>query len=206
MTLACTPSPICTAAARLPANFPSPYAYREHATLRPGKWRKPLTGPLPWNALTRTRIRTRLPLDDLAFLALPFVPAVGTFPPQLPHLVPSGLTCPDTSSVTWPALKAKVAFVLREEWAAVPLPAYYPFEPPLGPHPFMALPKFLAGRIHQMRSGKSYLAAHRPAWSRDPVLPTCPRCSAEDETFTHAVLRCPPRLGKTLLPPRGSIA
>ena len=75
----------------------------------------------------------------------------------------------------------------------MPLPAYYPFEPPCGPHPFMALPKFLAGRIHQMRSGKSYLAAHRPAWSRDPVLPTCPRCSSEDETFTHAVFRCPPR-------------
>ena len=65
--------------------------------------------------------------------------------------------------------------------------------PALAHQPFMALPKFLAGRIHQMRSGKSYLAAHRPSWAKDAVLPTCPRYSSEDETFTHAVLGCPPR-------------
>ena len=57
----------------------------------------------------------------------------------------------------------------------------------------MGLPKFLAGRIHQMRSGKSYLAAHRPDWCQNPVLPPCPRCSSGDETFTHAVFECPPR-------------
>ena len=193
VTLACTPSPICTAAARLPGGFPSPYSYRARATLRPDKWRKPLTSPLPWDALTKTRIRTRLPLGDQAHLTLPFVPATGTFPLRLPHLVPSEYACLDTPSITWPALRAKAALALREEWASVARPAYYLFERSLTPHPFMALPKFLAGRIHQMRSGKSYLVAHRPPWSKDHVLPTCPRCSSEDETLTHAVLGCPHR-------------
>ena len=44
-----------------------------------------------------------------------------------------------------------------------------------------------------MRSGKSYLAAHRPEWCKDPVLPTCPRSSSGEETFTHAAFECPPR-------------
>ena len=77
---------------------------------------------------------------------------------------------------------------LKEEWQSVPPVLYYPFAPSLVPHAFMGLPKFIAGRIHQMRSGKSYLAAHRPSWCKDPVLPTCPRCSSEHETFTHATL------------------
>ena len=82
---------------------------------------------------------------------------------------------------------------LSEEWKDTPLPPYYLFTPSLVPHPVMGLPKFVAGRIHQMRSGKSYLAAHRPDWCRDPVLPTCPSCSLEDETFIHAAFECPPR-------------
>ena len=45
-----------------------------------------------------------------------------------------------------------------------------------------------------MRSGKSYLAAHRRAWQGKPVEATCPRCSSEEESFTHAVLSCPPRV------------
>ena len=193
LTLVCTPSPICTAAARLPASCPAPYPHRALDSLRPAKWRKPLTGPLPWNSLTITRIRTPLPIDDLAHLALRYVPATGTFPARLPHLVPSDFDPPDPPTITWPALRAKVALSLREEWVSRPLPAYYLFTPSLLPHPFMWLPKFLAGQIHQMRSGKSYLAAHRPDWCQNPVFPTCPRCSSGEETFAHAVFECPPR-------------
>src|SRR5437899_852710 len=56
----------------------------------------------------------------------------------------------------------------------------------------MGLGKFMAGRIHQMRAQKSYLVAY-PSWS-DGLAPTklCPRCG-EEETFTHAILRCPAR-------------
>src|SRR5437879_10695871 len=57
----------------------------------------------------------------------------------------------------------------------------------------MGLGKFMAGRIHQMRAQKSYLVAHL-SWS-DGLAPTklCPRCGEEEETFTHAILRCPAR-------------
>ena len=156
VTLACTPSPICTAAARLPPTFPSPYQFRTGDSLRPAVWRKPLTGPLPWNACTKTRIRTRLPLDDLAHLTLRFAPASGAFPARLEHLVPDESGQHPPSDITWPSLKARVTLSLKEEWESRPLPPYYPFAPSLAPHPFMGLPKFLAGRIHQMRSGKSY--------------------------------------------------
>ena len=193
VTLACTPSPICTAAARLPPAFPAPYPFRTRATLRPAKWRKPLTGPLPWNALTKTWIRTRLPLDDLAHLTLRFALSAGAFPARLPHLVPSDFDHPAPPTVTWPSVRARVALALKENWNLLPRPAYYPYASSLTPDPFMGLPKFLAGRIHQMRSGKSYLAAHRPDWCKDPVLPTCPRCSSGDETFSHAAFDCPPR-------------
>ena len=57
----------------------------------------------------------------------------------------------------------------------------------------MGLGKFMAGHIHQMRAQKSYLVAH-PSWS-EGLAPTklCPRCGEEEETFTHAILRCPAR-------------
>ena len=160
VTLACTPLPISTAAAPLLANFPARFSLQKPSSLRPIMWRKLLTGRLPWDSLTKTRIRRRLPLDHLAHLALPYVPAAGTFPPRLSHLVPSDYTYPDIQPISWPALRARAVLTLREEWMSVPLPQYYPFVPSLVPHPFMAFPKFIARRIHQMRSGKSSLAAH----------------------------------------------
>ena len=70
-----------------------------------------------------------------------------------------------------------------------PTPSYYSYPLSITPHPFMGLGKFMAGRIHQMRAQKSYLAAH-PSWS-NPLGPKhCPRCGNEDETFSHAILRC----------------
>ena len=115
VTLVCTPSPICTAAARLPSNFSSPYPFRTHDSLRPAKWRKPLTGPLPWNSVTETRIRTRLPLDDLAHLALRFAPTTGPFPARLQHLVPTDFDHPDPPLVTWQSLRARVTLSLKED-------------------------------------------------------------------------------------------
>jgi len=69
---------------------------------------------------------------------------------------------------------------------AVPDPARYPYQPSLKPHPFMGLDKFSAGRLHQMRSGKSYLRTHS-SWERDAPT-TCPRCQDAPETFVHAIL------------------
>ena len=56
----------------------------------------------------------------------------------------------------------------------------------------MGLDKFIAGRLHQMRAHKSYLAAHPSWWSEDPDT-SCPRCRSDAETFSHAILHCPAR-------------
>ena len=76
-----------------------------------------------------------------------------------------------------------------EEWGkAAPDPARYPYQPSLQPHPFMGLDKFAAGRLHQMRAGKSYLRAHPSGDNDAPV--TCPSCLSAPETFEHAILYC----------------
>jgi len=64
----------------------------------------------------------------------------------------------------------------------------YPYRLLLKPHPFMGLDKFSAGRLHQMRSGKSYLHAH-PSWDSNAPT-TCPRCLSAHESFEHAILHC----------------
>jgi len=91
---------------------------------------------------------------------------------------------------SYPQLKLKCKNLLMEEWdKAAPDPARYPYQPSLKPHPFMGLDKFTAGRLHQMRSGKSYLRAH-PSWDSE-VPTTCPSCLSAPETFEHAILQCP---------------
>jgi len=67
-------------------------------------------------------------------------------------------------------------------------PGQIPYRPSLKPHPFMGLDKFSAGRLHQMRSVKSYLRANP---SRDNDVPTtCPSCQNAPETFEDAILHC----------------
>jgi len=77
----------------------------------------------------------------------------------------------------------------RRMETACAAPPYYTFPLSLTPHPFMGLGKFMAGHIHQMRAQKRYLAAH-PSWSRVEEPRHCPRCGEEEETFSHAILRC----------------
>ena len=90
-------------------------------------------------------------------------------------------------------MKKESRSILLRQWSALaPPPPGYPFSPSLTPHPFMGLSKFVAGRIHQMRSGKSYLAAH-PSWFNRDLPSLCPRCRAAPETFEHTVLHCKSR-------------
>ena len=111
------------------------------------------------------------------------------------HLVPhaSGLPPQSLMDNTYSALKKRVREALLEEWSSrFPTPGYYLHPPALQPRPFMGLGKFVAGRIHQMRAGKSYLAAH-PTWRSPDADTSCPRCGLEPETFEHAILPCPSR-------------
>jgi len=56
----------------------------------------------------------------------------------------------------YPQLKLLCRTLLMKEFEeAASNPALYPYHPSLKPHLFMGLDKFTAGRIQQMRSGKS---------------------------------------------------
>jgi len=70
------------------------------------------------------------------------------------------------------------------------VPPLYPYSACLTPDAFTGLPRFICGRIHQMRSGASYLAAHVSWRSRDSST-LCPFCEEGDESFQHAILHCP---------------
>lgn len=54
----------------------------------------------------------------------------------------------------------------------------------LPPHLFMNLDKFIAGRLHQMKAGKSYLLS-QPLWNIHHSSPICSKCEKDDETLKH---------------------
>ena len=99
--------------------------------------------------------------------------------PPVPGVVPS-----------YTHLKLKAKQLLLSDWSATPAPPYYPYPPSTRPHPFMSLGKFVAGRIHQMRSGKGYLTAH-PSWDNPDADTSCPLCSEAPQTFENAILSWP---------------
>ena len=124
-------------------------------------------------------------------------------PATQPQLVPNLSVPPaDPAADSFTALKKESRVILLLHWTSLAHPPPdYGYLPSLTPHPFMGLPKFLAGRLHQMRSGKSYLAAH-PSWYNWDTPSTCPRCRVAAETFEHAILHCVARrrLKESLLP------
>jgi len=94
---------------------------------------------------------------------------------------------------TYSILKKRIRETLLTECASLfPTPGYYLHPPTMYPRPFMGLGKFVAGRIHQMRARKGYLAAH-PTWRSPDADTSCPRCGLEPEAFKHAILSCPSR-------------
>ena len=96
---------------------------------------------------------------------------------------------------TYSSLKKRIREAILAEWPSLlPTPGSYNHLPSLNPRPIMGLGKCIAGRIHQMRAGKSYLAAHL-TWRSPDADTSCPRCGLEPETFKHAILACPSRPG-----------
>ena len=94
---------------------------------------------------------------------------------------------------TYQVLRSRARNMLIQDWAPDdPAPPYYEYPPSLSLHLFMGLGKFVAGRIHQMRAAKSYLAAHS-SWFDENPNPTCPQCGTRPESFQHAILACPAR-------------
>jgi len=124
----------------------------------------------------------------LANAAAPLVHDVSTLPPISLHLTDYLPPIPGIVP-SYPRLKLR-AKQLLSDWSSTPAPPSYPYPPSMRPHPFMGLGKFVAGRIHQMRSGKSYLAAHH-SWGNPDADTSCPLCSQALQTFEHAILSCP---------------
>jgi len=144
-------------------------------------------------------LSNHLPIDTVAYKTIPFTHALSRMPMMNSHLVSSAPSALPRSLMdnTYSNLKKRVREALLAEWPLAGLlltPGYYHHLPPLNPRPIMGLGKFIAGRIHQMTAGKSYLADH-PTWRSPDADTSCPRCGLEPETFEHAILTCPSRQG-----------
>ena len=193
----CSPSSVNPATARLHPSFPSLSLYRAPDSSRaltrglssvylPLHWKTPR--PVP-------HMRNHLPVDAVAHTTIPFTLGLSRMPMINSHLVVPTPALPPHSLIdnTYSALTKRVREKLLVEWASLfPTPGYCLNPPAIQPRPFMGLGKFVAGRIHQMRAGKSYLAAH-PTWRSPDADTSCSRCGLEPETFEHAILSCPSR-------------
>ena len=203
LRVVCSPPEINPASARLHKSVPNRSSYRSPLCHRSLLVRlNPAHRPLMWRT-PQVTIRKHLPIDEIAYRTLPLLKGRLFFPSHNRQLVPTLSVRPvDSPSDSYTTLKKESRAVLLLQWRSLaPSPPGYPYPPSLTPHPFMGLPKFMAGRFHQMRSGKSYLAAHPSRFNRDtPSL--CQRCRAAAETFEHAVLHCEARrrLKESLLP------
>ena len=195
LRIACAPPTRNPAAARVPVTFLSLSVFRATDSARP--FTRGLSSvylPLDWRTPVPTPpLRKHLQIDALARLTIPFKEGLSRFPLVLKTPAPPGTDIPPSALMTrtyltlWP--RARQA--LLDLWAKdFPTAQYYPYPPRLTPHPFMGLDQFIAGRIHQMRAGKSYLAG-QPSWYHEDPNTTCPCCDSTLETFEHTILHCP---------------
>jgi len=199
LRVVCSPPELNPATARLHTYFPSLSAHQAHDSSRaltkglssvylPLYWKTPRPVPL---------LRNHLPIDAVAHKTISFTHGLSRMPMINSHLVASAPSTLPRSLMdsTYSALKRRVREALLTKWPdLLPTPGYYHHLPTLHPRPFMGLGKFIAGRIYQMRAGKSYLAAH-PTWRPPDADTSCPRCGLEPETLEHAILTCPSRQG-----------
>jgi len=193
LRLICSPLEVNPATARVPKSVPTFSPHRATLIARGKITSKPyLFFNLDWRSapdkIKNLRYRHNA-ITALANTATPLVHDVSTLPPISLHLTDYLPPIPGVVP-SYARLKLRAKQLLLSDWSSTPAPPYYPFPPSTRPHPFMGLGKFVAGRIHQMRSGKGYLAAH-PSWGNPDGDTTCPLCLEAPQTFKHAILSCP---------------
>ena len=193
LRILCSPPEINPAAASLPPSVQTPSLHCHSPDLRALTAKNAGSHlPLPWTQpRPPSKNRANLLLDTLPYSMLFLLGKDGldALPVTSQHLLSDFYPEPPQGR-SYPQLKLKCKNLLMAEWdRAAPDPARYPFRPSRNPHPCMGLDKFTLGRLHQMRSGKSYLRAHPSLVSEVPT--TCPSCLSAPETFEHAILRCP---------------
>jgi len=164
LRVVCSPPSVNPATARLHPSFPSLSGYcAPDSSWAVTRGLSSVYLPLHWKtARPVPPIRNHLPVDAVAHRTIPFTQGLSRMPMINSHLACTAPSLPPQSLMdnTYSALKKRVREALLTEWASqFPTPGYYLHPPALCPRPFMGLGKFVAGRIHQMRAGKSYLAA-----------------------------------------------
>jgi len=157
----CSPPAVNPATARIHPSFPSLSWYRAPDGSRAHT--KDLSSfylPLRWKTTRPSPpLRNHLPIDTVAHRTIALTGRLSKMPMINAHLVPevSALLLPQSLMTSkYTGLKKRVRQALIEDWSRLFRPsAYYHHPPALHPCPFMALGKFIAGRIHPMRAGKS---------------------------------------------------
>lgn len=138
-----------------------------------------------WTSNSTTTQQVRLPADEIAARAYQIYKE-GQVPMRPTRLL---LVSPEDAEGHYKAKEA-VRELMHKKWVENEYPPYYRYRPPYREcWNFMSLPKFAAGRIHQMRANKSHLMA-QTSWANRDRDPTCPRCGWEPETMKHTV-ECP---------------
>jgi len=190
LRLVCAPSEFNPATARIPKSAPTWDQGRsadDHRFLLQGSTKAVhLTswlGPAVKSA-------KHLPLDSLCHEVSDLIEEIPILPLASTDLV--ALPLSPVPSVTYLALRTPLIQSLLADWLDIspPVPSSYPYDACLTPHALTGLPRFICGRIHQMRSGASYLAAHI-SWRNRDASTLCPFCEEDDESFQHAILHCP---------------
>jgi len=165
LRVVCSPPEINPATAQLHTAFPSHSSHRAHDSSR-ALTRGLSSVYLPLHSITTLPVpplRNHLLIDAVAHKTIPFTHGLSRMPMVNSHHVSPAPSILPRSLMdnTYSALKKRVREALLAEWPGIlPTPGYYHHLPALNPRPFMGVSKFIAGRIHQIRAGKSYLAAH----------------------------------------------
>jgi len=175
------------ATAMLPGGYPLVEEYR-YPTNRRQAFDNNKGGmrPKTWNSTATTTAQVRLPIDEVGVIA------AGNYSARPFLMKPNRLSMvTEQAAKSW--FEAKQGIWKKKqkesvEWEYLP---YYEYRPPFREcWYFMTLPKFKAGRIHQMRANKSYLKAQKD-WSNQDQDPRCDRCGQADQTFRHIITDCP---------------
>jgi len=134
-----------------------------------------------------------LPLDSLCHKASDLVAQIPILPLVSTDII--SLPLSGEPSTTYHALRTPLLESLLTDWlcASAPVPLSYPYSACLTPHAFTGLPRFLCGRIHQMPTGASHLAAH-VSWRNRNSSTLCPFSEEDDESFQHAIRLCPAKV------------
>jgi len=160
LRLVCAPSEFNPATARIPESVPTWDQGRsadDHRFLLQGS-----SKAIHLTSWLRPAVNSakHLPLDSLChevsdlFAQIPILPLASTDLVSLP--------LSREPSTTYQALRTPLIQSLLTDWlnTSPPVPLSYPYSACLTPHAFTGLPRFICGRIHQMRTGASHLAAH----------------------------------------------